>query len=141
MLSVLQHEFGVHPSTFHPALEVEAWQVPELLIWRAEVALHFSVGQSAKDDRTLTVCSAIEAIRRVLEQARTGRIGAVFTPVPLTGPSLLSFRHIIRYTLAPGAPYPALLTRYPCGAQDDISQLIPHQAGFSNDQPGYIWRS
>jgi hypothetical protein len=48
MLSVLQHEFGVHPSTFHHALEVEAWQVPELLIWRAEVALHFSVGQSAK---------------------------------------------------------------------------------------------
>ncbi|KAL4758892.1 uncharacterized protein BDW70DRAFT_169809 [Aspergillus foveolatus] len=41
-------------------------------IWKEEVALHFSVGQSAKDGRTSTVGSGIEANRHVLEQGSNG---------------------------------------------------------------------
>ncbi|KAL4745888.1 hypothetical protein BDW72DRAFT_210934 [Aspergillus terricola var. indicus] len=45
-------------------------------IWREEVALHYSVGQRAKDDRTPTVGSEIEAIRRALEQGSSGDDGS-----------------------------------------------------------------
>ncbi|KAL4905465.1 hypothetical protein BDW74DRAFT_177835 [Aspergillus multicolor] len=41
-------------------------------VWKDEVALHFRVGQGARDDRTPTISSVVETVRRVLEQGGKG---------------------------------------------------------------------
>ncbi|KAL3478475.1 hypothetical protein BJX99DRAFT_269153 [Aspergillus californicus] len=52
-------------------------------IWRDNVALHLTIGQSAKDAGTPTVASGVEYVRRILEQGRgeTAGQGSVYAQV------------------------------------------------------------
>ncbi|KAL4813880.1 hypothetical protein BDW67DRAFT_177546 [Aspergillus spinulosporus] len=77
-------------------------------IWREEVALHFRVGQSAKDGRTPTVGSGIEAIRRALEQGSNwgNRGGVLARAVNGSLPVVVEAYHPVPFV-----------------AQDDIAQL------------------
>ncbi|OGM48614.1 hypothetical protein ABOM_001970 [Aspergillus bombycis] len=45
-------------------------------IWKDDVALHLTIGQSAKGDNTPTVASGVERVRQILEAGQEGRQGS-----------------------------------------------------------------
>ncbi|KNG89129.1 hypothetical protein ANOM_002995 [Aspergillus nomiae NRRL 13137] len=73
-------------------------------IWKDDVALHFTIGQSAKGDDTLTVGSGVHRVRQILEAGREGRHGSVSI-----------------YVQAANGSIPVVVRAY---NEDDISQLI-----------------
>ncbi|KAL4788813.1 hypothetical protein BDV19DRAFT_397964 [Aspergillus venezuelensis] len=80
-------------------------------IWKDDAALHFSVGQSAKDDDTPTVGSGIEAIRRILRQGS------------------LEGEHGDVYAKAANGSLPVVVQAY---NQDDIAQLVAEPLAKAN---------
>ncbi|KAL4946520.1 hypothetical protein BDV06DRAFT_233118 [Aspergillus oleicola] len=72
-------------------------------VWREDVALHFVVGQGAKDDDTPTVGSGIEAIRQILQQGSHVGDGSDV------------------YAKAANGSLPVVVQAY---NQDDIAQLV-----------------
>ncbi|PYI36280.1 amidohydrolase [Aspergillus indologenus CBS 114.80] len=76
-------------------------------IWKDDVALHFTVGQSARNDNTPTVLSGIERLRQVLEQGGTESSGV--------------------YARAANGSLPVVVHAF---HQDDIAQLVRIKTDF-----------
>ncbi|RAH69774.1 amidohydrolase [Aspergillus aculeatinus CBS 121060] len=76
-------------------------------IWKDDVALHFTVGQSARNDNTPTVLSGIERLRQVLEQGGSDSSGV--------------------FARAANGSLPVVVHAF---HQDDIAQLVRIKTDF-----------